>query len=69
MSDSRPAQGSIRVAIAQGNIDQSVKWNPAYQEKTLQIYKTLTLQSQPFARTWWCGLRRRCLFSFRMESL
>jgi len=48
MSDSRPAQGSIRVAIAQGNIDQSVKWNPAYQEKTLQIYKTLTLQSQPF---------------------
>ena len=48
MSDSRPAQGSIRVAIAQGNIDQSIKWNPAYQEKTLQIYKTLTLQSQPF---------------------
>ncbi len=48
MSDSRPAHGSIRVAIAQGNIDQSVKWNPAYQEKTLQIYKTLTLQSQPF---------------------
>ncbi len=48
MSDSRPAQGSVRVAIAQGNIDQSIKWNPAYQEKTIQIYKTLTLQSRAF---------------------
>ena len=48
MSDSRPSQGSLRVAIAQGNIDQSIKWNPAYQEKTVQIYRTLTLQSRPF---------------------
>jgi apolipoprotein N-acyltransferase len=48
MSDSRPHQGSVRVAIAQGNIDQSIKWNPAYQEKTIQIYRALTLQSQPF---------------------
>lgn len=48
MSDSRPPQGTLKIAIAQGNIDQSIKWNPAYQEKTIQIYRTLTLQSRPF---------------------
>jgi len=48
MSDSRPAQGTLKVAIAQGNIDQSIKWNSAYQEKTMQIYRTLTLKSRPF---------------------
>jgi len=48
VSDSPAPQGSVRVAIAQGNIDQSIKWNPAYQEKTVQIYRSLTLQSRPF---------------------
>jgi apolipoprotein N-acyltransferase len=48
MSDSRPPQATLKIAIAQGNIDQSVKWNPAYQEKTVQIYRTLTLQSRSF---------------------
>ena len=47
-SDSRVSHGSIKVAIAQGNIDQSIKWNPGYQEKTIQIYRNLTLQSRPF---------------------
>ncbi len=35
---------SIKVAVIQGNIDQSLKWNPAFQEKTIKIYKDLTLQ-------------------------
>ena len=48
MSDSRPPQATLKVAIVQGNIDQSIKWSPAYQEKTIQIYSALTLQSQPF---------------------
>ncbi len=48
MSDSRPPRATLKVAIAQGNIDQSIKWNPAYQEKTVQIYQTLTVQSRPF---------------------
>jgi len=48
MSDSRPPRATLKVAIAQGNIDQSVKWNPAYQEKTIHIYRTLTLQSRSF---------------------
>jgi apolipoprotein N-acyltransferase len=49
LSDSRPAQASVKVAIAQGNIDQSIKWNPGYQEKTIQIYRTLTLRSRTFS--------------------
>lgn len=48
LPDSSPSQGSLKVAIAQGNIDQSLKWNPIYQEKTVRIYRTLTLRSQPF---------------------
>ena len=47
-SDSQTSQGTVKVAIVQGNIDQSIKWNPAYQEKTIQIYRNLTLQSRPF---------------------
>lgn len=47
-SDPAPAQQFVKIAVVQGNIDQSIKWNPAYQEKTVQIYRTLTLQSRAF---------------------
>lgn len=39
---------SIRTAIIQANIDQSIKWNPAYQEKTLETYRRLTLMTSGF---------------------
>ncbi|MDP6178743.1 MAG: apolipoprotein N-acyltransferase, partial [Desulfatiglandales bacterium] len=39
---------SIKIAILQGNIDQSVKWNPAYQEKTIDIYHRLTRKTDDF---------------------
>ncbi len=32
----------LKVSIVQGNIDQSVKWNPAHQAKTMGIYLALT---------------------------
>ena len=32
----------IKVAIVQGNIDQSIKWDPSYQAKTMDIYLGLT---------------------------
>ncbi len=35
-------QRKIRIGLAQGNIDQSIKWDTAYQEKTLQIYENLS---------------------------
>lgn len=39
----RGAPGAtIRVGIVQGNIDQSIKWDPDYQEETLRIYRAMT---------------------------
>lgn len=35
----------LKVALIQGNIDQGVKWDPAYQEKTIDIYHALSLQA------------------------
>ncbi len=33
---------TVRAALAQGNIDQSVKWDKRYQAETLRIYRRLT---------------------------
>lgn len=45
----RPSPGTaIKVAIAQGDIDQSVKWNPSYQAKTIETYRALTLSMKSF---------------------
>jgi len=33
------------VALIQGNIDQSIKWDPAFQLETLRIYRDLSLQA------------------------
>lgn len=34
----------IKVALAQGNIPQDVKWNPSFQEETVAIYERLSRQ-------------------------
>ena len=34
--------GSLRVGFVQGNVPQDVKWNPAYQDTTLDRYEELT---------------------------
>ena len=39
---------SVNIAVVQGNIDQSVKWHPAYQEKTIHQYRRLTLAAEPY---------------------
>jgi apolipoprotein N-acyltransferase len=36
---------AVRVGIAQGGIDQSVKWDPAYQQETVDIYRRLTREA------------------------
>ncbi len=33
----------LQVALIQGNIDQSLKWDPAYQQATVDIYRDLSL--------------------------
>ncbi len=35
----------LRVALIQGNIPQDVKWSPAFQDKTLEIYERLTREA------------------------
>ncbi len=39
---------SINAAVVQANIDQSVKWKPSYQEKTLLTYFRLSQGAAPF---------------------
>ena len=36
----------IKVALAQGNIPQDIKWNPAFQEDTVAIYERLTRRTK-----------------------
>ncbi|MBW1988699.1 MAG: apolipoprotein N-acyltransferase [Deltaproteobacteria bacterium] len=36
---------SIRVSVLQGNVDQAVKWDPAYQDRTMEIYAALACRA------------------------
>lgn len=40
-----PVVGEVQVGAIQGNIPQDVKWDPAYQESTLDHYASLTEQA------------------------
>ncbi len=45
----------IRIGLAQGNIDQSIKWNAGYQEETLRVYQDLSFtlaREQPSLIIW-----------------
>jgi len=44
-ADSQSAD-AMNVAVIQGNIDQSVKWNPDFQADTINAYKNLTLEKR-----------------------
>jgi apolipoprotein N-acyltransferase len=41
-------QREMKVAIVQGDIDQSVKWDPRYQGETVRIYEALSREAAPF---------------------
>lgn len=43
LSDERPEQ--LRVALIQGNFEQSQKWDPALQQKTIERYLSLSQQA------------------------
>ena len=51
-----PEQGTgIKISVAQGNIEQDKKWDPAYQAETMEVYKKLTreaLKEQPDLVIW-----------------
>jgi len=40
---------SLRVVLVQGNIEQDVKWNPVYQQATVDIYTSLSRRAAPAA--------------------
>ena len=40
-----PPAGTLRVALAQGNVEQAHKWDPAYQDETLARYRALTAEA------------------------
>jgi apolipoprotein N-acyltransferase len=40
-----PPAGQLRVGIAQGNVEQESKWDPAFQAETLRRYRDLTLEA------------------------
>jgi len=51
LSESLPNKGftkNIKATIIQANIDQSIKWDPIYQTRTMEIYKRLTRTSYDF---------------------
>src|SRR5262245_34064655 len=40
-----PPAGTLRVALAQGNVAQDEKWDPAFQDQTMDHYRELTLEA------------------------
>jgi len=43
----RVSDHTLTAAVVQGNIDQSVKWDPRHQEEVFNTYKRLSLQALP----------------------
>lgn len=41
---------AMEVSLIQGNIDQNIKWNPQYQEESVEIYKNMSLAKAPVGR-------------------
>lgn len=39
----------LKVALVQGCIDQAIKWNPSFQERTVKIYNNLTLEAKEYS--------------------
>jgi apolipoprotein N-acyltransferase len=46
--DTSAARKTIKVSVIQGNIDQSVKWEPTYQEESIHTYQRLTRSTSSF---------------------
>jgi apolipoprotein N-acyltransferase len=44
-SGDSPSTKPLRVALIQGNIPQDVKWSPAFQDSTIDIYERLTREA------------------------
>ena len=47
LNQERPGR-DMTVSIAQGNIEQNMKWDPQYQNAVMEVYKDLTLKAHSF---------------------
>ena len=64
-----PERGELlRVALAQGNIPQDVKWDPAFQEATIAVYERLSRQACAGGATWLSGRRAPLPFYLQSDS-
>ncbi len=55
VQDSLKDAKTVNVSLIQGNIDQSIKWDPQYQSDTLRIYRELSIEaskSEPRLIVW-----------------
>jgi apolipoprotein N-acyltransferase len=46
--DTSTPKRTIKVCVIQGNIDQSIKWEPTFQEETIHTYQRLTRSTSGF---------------------
>ena len=46
--DTSTAKRTIKVSVIQGNIEQSMKWDPTFQEETIRTYQRLTRSTSGF---------------------
>jgi len=50
-----PVVGSMKIGLAQGNVEQDKKWDPAFQDETMRRYRDLTVaaaQEHPALIVW-----------------
>ena len=59
----------VNVSLVQGNIDQSVKWSPNYQQETIDIYEALSLKGDPGEEGLIIWPETAVPFNFEMESI
>ena len=69
--NSRNKEGTpLRIALIQGNIPQDIKWEPKFQEETVERLHRPDQAGQSIAsRTWSFGRKQRPLSSFRILFL
>jgi len=48
LSETPDSGSTLKVAVVQGNIDQSIKWDPSFQAETIRTYRRLSFLSKPF---------------------
>lgn len=65
--ENNPVQNRIQVAVVQGNIDQMIKWKPAFQKSTVEKYLSLTQQASKSELVVWPETATPFYFKYDIE--